>query len=453
METSLDQAAAPAPSGGPADDVRHLTSKVRTDHHIWGTYIAIVLLSIVELFSASIQEVNANDIYGPIKRHIMFLGIGFILMLLLQFVHYHRIYQAIPIYVLVSVLAMIYVMKFGSKINGAERGIDLGFAVVLPAEFLKLGAALGVAWILSRSKWRNGGKVSPKGFIWCLLFIGLCSGILVLQGLSNAILVGAIGMSMMLVGGVSWKHFGLAVLAICACGGIFVAVMTRGTDEKPLTEEERMVYVLNKQDPDSVRAGIARGKTWKARVERFFEKDKHTARITDDNKQEQMSFIAQAHGGITGAGVGNSRENARLPLAFSDYIFAIIIEELGLGAGLLLLFSYLWLMGRAAHLTMSFRQTVPGVLVIGCAFVIVFQAIYHMAIVSGLAPVSGQPLPLISKGGTSVIATSLALGIMLSVSRHAARNNDSAAVRQELDVLPEKIQSANPALLNNDDNN
>ena len=157
-----------------------------------------------------------------------------------------------------------------------------------------------------------------------------------------------------------------------------------------------------------------------------------------------MSFIAQAHGGLFGVGVGNSRENARLPLAFSDYIYAIIIEELGLFVGLLLLLSYLWLLGRAAHLTMNFRQTLPGIMVIGCAFVIVLQALYHMAIVSGVAPVSGQPLPLISKGGTGVIATSIAFGIMLSISRHAARYNDSVAVKQELAVLPQSLQSDNP---------
>ena len=419
----------------PADDVRKLTSKVRTDHHIWGIYIFIVLISIVELFSASIQEVNPGDNYGPIKRHVLFLGVGLLIMLGLQFVHYRRIYAAIPFYFAISFIAMLYVLLFGTRINGAERAIDLGFATVLPAEFLKLGAALIVAWILSRSKLRNNGRVSFRGFLWCTAAIGASCLILIFQGLSNAILVGIIGMAMMLVGGVEWKHFGIGALVIGLAGLCFVGYMTR---EKPLE------YTLNKQDPDSVRAGEARGKTWKARIDRFLAPDKHLAKITDDNKQEQMSFIAQAHGGLFGVGVGNSRENARLPLAFSDYIYAIIIEELGLFVGLLLLLSYLWLLGRAAHLTMNFRQTLPGIMVIGCAFVIVLQALYHMAIVSGVAPVSGQPLPLISKCGTGVIATSIAFGIMLSISRHAARYNDSVAVKQELAVLPQSLQSDNP---------
>ncbi|MDE6277797.1 MAG: FtsW/RodA/SpoVE family cell cycle protein [Muribaculaceae bacterium] len=440
-EMTLDEARG---AGTPADDVKKLTSKVRTDHHIWGIYIFIVLISIVELFSASIQEVNHEDIYGPIKRHVMFLGIGLVIMLGLQFVHYRRIYSAIPFFVIGSLAAMVYVQFFGTKINGAERAIDLGFATVLPAEFLKLAAALGVAWILGRSKKQNGGRVSARGFMASAGFIVACCAILILQGLSNAILVAAIGLSMMFVGGVEMKHFAVGAALMIVVGACFMGYMTRDKPDEPLTTEQMRVYELNKQDPDSVRAGLARGKTWRARLDRFFAGDKHTAKITDENKQEQMSFIAQAHGGFFGVGPGNSRENARLPLAFSDYIFAIIVEELGLFVALLLLLSYLWLLGRAAHLTMNFRQTLPGIMVIGCAFVIVFQALYHIAIVTGAAPVSGQPLPLISKGGTCVLATSIALGVMLSVSRHAARYNDSVAVKQELSVLPEHLQSENP---------
>ena len=127
-------------------------------------------------------------------------------------------------------------------------------------------------------------------------------------------------------------------------------------------------------------------------------------------------------------GIGRSRENARLPLAFSDYIYAIIIEEMGLFVGLGILACYIWILGRSAKLTVCFKQTLPGVLVMGCAFVIVFQALYHMAIVSGVFPVSGQPLPLISKGGISVLVTSMAFGIMLSCARHAVRTTDLSLI-------------------------
>lgn len=440
--------AATSTAGAPAEDVRALISKVRTDHHIWGTYIFIVLISIIELFSASIQEVKADDIYGPIMRHVVFIGVGLLIMLALQKVHFKYIYYFIPVFVLLSVLAMGYVAVAGTKINGVRRAIELGPITILPAEFLKLSAALGVAWILSRCQMPDRRDVTTRGFVYCLVFIGGCCGILVTQGLTNALLVGCIGFSMMLVGGVGWKKFGIAIAVVAGLGAVVVGGMAMYKPDEGPTEREQRIAALNHETISETEQGLGRGATWNGRLSRHFRSDKYLEDITDENKQEQISFIAQAHGGLVGAGIGQSRENARLPLAFSDYIFAIIIEELGLFVGLFLMLSYLWLLGRSARLMMCFKQTMPGVLVIGCAFVIVFQALFHMGIVSGFFPVSGQPLPLISKGGTSVIATSIAFGIMLSVSRHAARFNDSAAVKQELEILPENVQSSNPSLLN-----
>ena len=147
-------------------------------------------------------------------------------------------------------------------------------------------------------------------------------------------------------------------------------------------------------------------------------------------------------------GLGNSRESSRLPLAFSDYIYAIIVEESGLLGGIFVLCCYLWLLARAGRLAMVFRSTMPCLLVISSALYIVLQALFHICIVSGVFPVSGQPLPLISKGGFSVLATSVALGIMLSTSRHAARKGDDReAVAKELEALPENLQSSNPSQL------
>ena len=108
---------------------------------------------------------------------------------------------------------------------------------------------------------------------------------------------------------------------------------------------------------------------------------------------------------------------------------------------------YLWLLARAGRVATKCKQTFPCLLVIGCAIYIVYQALFHMAIVTGLFPVSGQPLPLISKGGTSVIVTSIALGIMLSTSRHAAFKGDKEAIREELNTLPSSIHSENPSQL------
>lgn len=205
----------------------------------------------------------------------------------------------------------------------------------------------------------------------------------------------------------------------------------------------------------TVEEGLAdgRGETWKKRVARHFRPNKHLEAFDVANQQEQLSYIAQAHSGIVGVGPGKSRESARLPLASLDYIFAIIVEELGLFAGLGILIVYMWILGRSAKLTTQFKMTMPGVLVMGCSFVIVFQALFHMSIVTGVVPVSGQPLPLISKGGISVLATSLAFGVMLSCAKHAARITDTKAEQAlEKESLPENARAVNPALERNVDN-
>ena len=279
-----------------------------------------------------------------------------------------------------------------------------------------------------------------------MVFLGICAGLLFKDGLSNTIIVVSISLSMMLVGGMSLRKFCTVLIVFGVVGGLAVGLkMTMKKDVKLTPKQERIIE-LNKEGVVEERAD-GRGQVWRDRLKDHFRFDKHLDEFSVDRQQEQLSYIAQAHGGIKGVGIGRSRENGRLPLAFSDYIFAIIIEELGLFAGLGILLCYLWILGRSAKLTMRFKHTMPGVLVMGCAFVITFQALYHMAIVSGVFPVSGQPLPLISKGGISVIVTSLAFGVMLSCARHAVRvTDDKARQKQETESLPEDARAVNPVL-------
>lgn len=420
-------------------------AKPRTDHHIWGIYIVLLIVSVIELFSASSQEVQVNDIYGPIIRHARFLGLGLVIMLVVQRFHYKFVYKLTPLYVAGSILAMLLVSVVGVKVNGAQRALQLGSFMVLPAELLKLAAALGIAYILSRSQVPGKRDVTTQGFVAATVLTFVCAALLFSHGLTNTILILAISLSMMLVGGVSWKKIGLVVLAIAVIGGSGLTYKHFQNKAVAPTPEAVEAAALNMEQ---VGQGAAnRSATWSARIKRHFRLNKSEDPIDDTNKQEQLSYIAQAHGGITGVGPGNSRENARLPLAFSDYIFAIVIEELGLITGIFLLVCYLWLLARAGRVATKCKQTFPCLIVIGCAIFIVYQALFHMAIVTGVFPVSGQPLPLISKGGTSVIVTSLALGIMLSTSRHAAFKGDKEAIQQEMDTLPTVIQSENPSQL------
>ncbi len=435
-------AANSSPANTPSGAVSH-----GRDVYIWGTFCFLLIVSIIELFSASSQEVHVGDIYGPIIRHGRFLLMGVLIMLGIERVHFRVLYHAIPIFVIVSILMMIWVLIGGVRVNGVKRAFMLGSIMVLPAEFLKLSVALGIAWILSRTQIKVNGTndVSWLGVILSSVLVLVGSLLLFNQGLTNTLLLMSIALSMMIIGGISWRKIGITfgvyfILGLCAMG-----IKAAASSDVPPTRQDTLLAQINQEPIRSTADKDNRMHTWSARIERHFRLNKSGDPIDDENKQEQLSFIAQARGGLSGVGLGNSRETSRLPLAFSDYIFAIIVEELGSIIAIGILCLYLFLLGRAGRLAQVFNSTFATFLVTGCSLVICLQALFHVAIVVGVFPVSGQPLPLISKGGTSIIATSIALGVMLSCSRWAARRHDSSDIqRQELNALNKNIASKNP---------
>lgn len=420
-----------------------LRPKPRTDKYIWGIYAFIVVISSVEVFSASSREVTAGNILGPIIKHIILLFGGFLLMIVFQRIHYKRFYDWAWVIVAGCVLASIYTMFFGQNLNSAVRSFSFfGLFSVQPSELLKFAAALIIPRLLCKYKitYRRGHEEEDRQYNRRLLYTVcgialLFSALMINQGLTNAILLVCIALSTMLIGGIRWREFG-TVLGICIILGVgygtYKYIKSAGDKEK--TEQ------TTKNNGDRTQMRVQR-------ITDFLRDDKYKDTITDANCQEQYSFIAQANGGIFGVGIGNSRETARLPLAFSDYIYAIIIEDGGLFLGMFVLALYLCLLARAGRIAMKCKKAFPAMLVIGMAVFITVQALMHMAIVTGAAPVSGQPLPLISKGGSSVIVTSIALGVMLSVSRFAARKGIKQEVTEKMTGLSDNEMPDNPTLL------
>ena len=427
----------------------------RTDAQIWGIYIGLFLISIVELYSASSHEVKASNIFGPFLRHIMFLVTGLGMMLVLQRTHYQKFLKWTKWFATVSVLFMAYTLVNGDYINGARRSFSIGIASIQPAEMLKLSAVLVIATILCRSQKKGMRDVTDIGLWRVTGAVMLFGGLLFFQGLTNTLLLMAISLSMMVIGGVSLSKIGKAfiVLVVFAVAGLGIKVLFGTGEKKAETAEDDLIvpgteYVVARATEDSKVANVGRLQTWVNRVNRHFKTGKWRDPINDENQQEQYSYLAQAHGGVFGVMPGNSRETARLPLAFTDYIYSIIVEELGLWGGLIVLTLYLWLLGRASRIASRCSRAFPALLVIGMALFIVYQALFHISIVTGAIPVSGQPLPLISKGGSSIFVTSIAFGIMLSVSRFAVRTGSKRRdIKNEIDVLPEELQAENPSQL------
>lgn len=418
----------------------------KADKYIWAIYIAILVISVIELYSASSREVTASNVFGPLIRHCEMLGLGMVFTIALSRMHYRWLIPITPIFVLITLLLGFYVLFKGDIINGARRSTTLMGIAIQPAELLKLSVVLIIALVMSKNKLKMG--VKTRGVVISAAFVLLCGGLLFSQGLTNTLLLMGISFAMMLIAGVEWKKFGIVLLAYAVMGG--GAYMVKSS-AKPSYSEAELLHI---QETGKNFAGeettISRDGTQQSRISQWLGNDsvpKYAETITSKNRQEQYSYMAQANGGIIGQRPGNSRETARLPLAFSDYIFAIVVEDWGLLGGLGLLALYLWLLARAGAIASRCSRAFPALLVLGMAVLIVLQALFHMAIVTGVFPVSGQPLPLISKGGSSILATSIAFGIMLSVSRFAVQTDSRKDINAEIMKLPADMAAENASRL------
>ena len=412
------------------------------DTWIWGIYLTLIVLSIVESYSASSRDVAKMGVYEPVIRQVVFLAMGAVAVVGLSRINYNNrmlLLVLIPLLWIFTVLSLIYVMVNGEVINGAQRAFTIpGIGLtVQPAELAKLSAVTALAYIMAKNQ--QDRDVSVKGLVLSTVVVAVFGALMYQSGLTNTLLLMCISGSMFLIGGARWrKLLIMGIVYVIVIGIFFVwksAADKRAENMKKLTATEATTDSPAKVDRTALRND--RMYNWHHRDSLIYDS------VTSYNSQEMFSIMAQAHGGLTGVGIGNSRECSRLPLAFSDYIYSIIIEEIGLIGGVFVLILYLWLLSRAAMIARRCHRVLPALLIIGMAAMITFQALFHMAINTGVFPVSGQPLPLISKGGTSILVTSVAFGVMLSVSRTIS-NITNKKNKDEGIALPSGLDAENP---------
>ena len=443
----------------PAEKINKYTeiSRKYGDPWIWGIYIMLLIISVVESYSASSREIASQGIYMPIIKQCIFLGLGAVCVILLQRVDYNKpkfLYAMIPGLAIITVFSLVYVMFFGEVINGARRAMTIIPGVTLqPAELAKLSIVTMLSYIFAKSQ--KNQDISRGGLIAAACVVALYGGLMIRSGLTNTLLLIAISGSMLLIGGASFRKIGILMGFFVIMFGFFFIIKSNNDKKEEMfkdTQREMMVNApvsgdIVEEMPSSGDSKVVvdrRSGTWKNRLKEWWHSDSLVYRpITAKNQQEMFSRMAQAHGGLVGKGIGQSRECSRLPLAFSDYIYSIIVEETGLVGGIFVLLLYLSLLGRAAMIVRRSKRVLPSLLVIGMASFITFQALFHMAINVGVFPVSGQPLPLISKGGTSIIVISVAFGVMLSVSRTIANYGNK---KNKVDDTPiiEGLDAENP---------
>ena len=391
------------------------------DSWIWGIYFILLIVSIVESYSASSQIVAGRSVYSPIISQGGFLLLGLGIIVAMSRIKYNNTYLLtgiIPLLWFVSVGGLLYVLVAGKVVNGAARAIYIMGFSVQPAELAKLSVVTMLAFILARSQKNN--DVSMWGLIASVAVVTVFGLLMLRDGLTNTALLMGISLSMMVVGGISWRRIILVLVLFCIVGAAGYAIKSHNDSSDSVVQTNQTVGPRAEEKTNVDRTDMRKG-----RVSKWLHSDSLIYEpVSDDNAQEMFSRMAQAHGGITGVTPGHSRECSRLPLAFSDYIYSIIVEETGLAGGIIVLMLYFALMSRAAIIASRCSRSLPALLIMGMAAMITCQALCHMAINVGAMPVSGQPLPLISKGGTSILVTSVAFGLMICISRSVANGDD-----------------------------
>ena len=376
--------------------------KLQGDKVIW---IIIFLLSIISLLvvysstgTLAYKVRGGNTSYFFIKQ-LFLLFVCYIIIYITHKIPY-KYYSSWANMGLVVAIGMLLLAKIvGVNLNQASRWITIpgiGFNFQ-PSELAKLALILFVSRILS--KFQTDSECQKEAFWKIIAAIGVVCGIIFLDDFSTSALLGGICLMLMFIGRIGAKY----LLGTMGAGlGLIIILL-----------------IIAPFLPDS----FGRIHTVRNRILNFAGMgEKKTS--NDRNYQVDQAKIAVVSGGVIGKGPGNSNQRNFLPHPYSDFIYAIILEELGWIGGFGILALYLFLIYRAGSIVRKCDRTFPAFLVIGLSLSIVAQALTNMAVSVNLIPVTGQPLPLVSMGGTSLIFTSAALGMILSVSRSVKEQED-----------------------------
>jgi cell division protein FtsW len=367
---------------------------LKGDRSIWAIVILLVLASTVIALSASsnmayrLTDGNASPFWF---KHVAILVLGLVIMIYLQHFKFKYFSRIAQMGIWIAGILLLVTLVFGKNINSAQRWI-MGFQ---PSDLAKIVLILYVARMLTLKK----DKISnfKEGVLPILIPIGLICALILPADFSTAFLLGTVCFVMLFVGGVSLKHLGAII------GGAVLLFF--------------MLIMINKA------TGILpRAATWETRMVSFFSSETEESSDSEskiDNFQANQAKMAVSNGGWIGQGPGRGNIKNDTYSAQSDFVFATIVEEFGaLFGGITLLLLYMMLFFRAIRTTLKVDSSFGAYVAFGLSFLLVLQALVNMGVGVNLLPVTGQPLPLISMGGTSILFTCIAIGIIINISKN-----------------------------------
>lgn len=379
-----------------------LSEQLQGDRQIW--YIAgfLSLISVAAVYS-SVAALAARSIGDStesiIFKHIVFLIIGLVVMYAIHKFDFMNVAPYAKMLLFIAPILIIYTLVLGKEVGNAKRWISILGFTFQTSDFVRLVLITNLAAMLAS---KQNMKIERRDFMPIIVWCGVLCGLLAFSSFSTAVILGGTCVLIMWIGRIPYKYL-LGTLAsvifflILAISASWVISSITGKEiGRTQTVIDRMEVFVGKDLDNSGKIGGKAGST---------------------STQMDEALLAIGRGGFFGVGPGNSAVKYKLPEAYSDFIYSIIIEEYGILGAIVVMFLYLWLLKRGIWLVKHSSRPFAGLLSIGLTLSIVFQAFAHMFINVGLGPVTGQTLPMISKGGTSILFTAIALGIVLSVSK------------------------------------
>ena len=362
---------------------------LKGDRVIWAVALFLAIFSVLVVYSSIVtlayKYQGGNTEYYLIK-HAVILGVGFGIMYFAHKLNYRYYSRIAQIFLYLAIPLLLFTLLTGTSINNASRWLVIPIInqSFQTSDLAKLALIMFLARMLSKRQ--ENIKDFNQAFVPIMVPVLLVCGLILPANFSTAAMLFTTSLVLMFIGRINLAYIISLISIGVVCLGVFIAI------------------VINS-------GYTGRVGTWKARIESFVEGD------AQGNYQVEQSKIAIATGGIVGKGPGRSTQRNFLPQPYSDFIFATVIEEYGVIGGFVILLLYLILLYRGIIIAKKAPRTFGSLLAIGLCFSLVFQALINMAVAVNLFPVTGQPLPMVSMGGTSIWFTCLALGIILSVSR------------------------------------
>lgn len=399
------------------------------DKTIWFVILGLMFISIVLVFSATsniafLSEQRGGGFYNPIIRHSGHVFFAFMVCLVGSRIPPKVFAGMSRLLVLISVVLLLLVLLMGVERNDGKRWIEFFGVEFQPSEIARFALINFAAFRLGKADYKEKaaflGVAIPTAVIALLIFI---------ENISTALLIGAVVFLMGIIAQANRKMLTMTFLGLVAAGGLGLAVL----------------MIL----PSSMLEGKGRLATGKARIERFFKStdEDGESKLDMNNKDYQIvqSKKAMARGGITGVGPGDSEARYFLPQPYSDFIYAMIVEEYGLAGSFIVLALYIILFFRIAVIAGRTNSMYLKLMLMGIGLAITLQAMINMLVATGVFPVTGQPLPFISRGGTSYIITAAYFAVLLSVSNAAEHEREhriaeAGGVAVETEEVPEIVE-------------